>query len=430
MNYNHWMNQMKKVYPRHLPRIWHTPCLLLVALCSISPSTFAAPAAKPASYMRTVNVDENVMRLDMAARTFVPIKGNGPTITLVAAIHIGDKDFYNLAQLWLDAQDLVLFEGVGDEHMRMDPDSDAYRIEKTRRSIRHTAIMLERYKRLKKQYPATLAELVSTVAEYDAIKGARLQRATKDGWSQPLRYKVSNGAFKLFSLGADNKRGGKKTNQDLHLTDQKALTKQEIDPQGKTGIQADMAAALGLAFQLHAFDTGKPNYKNSDLTVDQLKQRMAKSGADLKPLMGMMDGSSMLAGLLKVGLGFIRSNPRMQTMVKIMLMETLSQYGDDIGKMKGVPASMQTMLKVLIEDRNQAVMDDLKKELAKKKPAGSIGVWYGAGHMRDLEIRMREQLKYRPAGQFWLPAITIDLNQAGISKQELEGMRKMLMQLN
>lgn len=388
-----------------------------------------ATAKALASYMRSVTADDNVMRLDMAARTFVPVKGNGPTITLVAAIHVADKDFYQLAQLWLDAQDLVLFEGVGDEHMRTDPNSDTYRIEKTKRAIRHTATMLERYKRLKKQYPASLSELVKTVSEFDAIKGARLRRATADAWSQPLHYKSDGNKFKLLSLGADKKAGGKHADKDQQFADQKPLTKTEIDPQGKTGIQADMASALGLVFQLNAYDTGKANYRNSDLSIDQLKERMAKGGGDIGPLMSMMDGSSMLGGLMKIGLGFIRSNPRMQTMVKIMLMETLSQYGDDIGKMKGIPKGMQSVLKVLIEDRNQAVIDDLKAELKKETPAQSIAVWYGAGHMRDLEARMRKQLKYRPVGQFWLPAITIDLEKAGVSQQELESMRNMLTNL-
>lgn len=433
--YTNWMTQID--LRRNIPHLWRNAVLLLtvVVIANLSAFSNAAPKeekskkAEPKDYMRVVQTEDGKSRLDMAARTFVPIKGKGPTITLVAAIHIADADFFRIAQIWLDAQDLVLFEGVGDDHMRSDPDSVEHKIEKTKRRVRHTAIMLERYKRHYKAYPKSLEALTKTVAKFDAIKGNRLRRATKDAWAQPLRYKIQGNSFQLSSLGADEKPGGDKDAQDIRMADLPKPSKVELDPNGKTGIQSEMASALGLAFQLNAYDTGKENYRNSDMTIEQLKARVAKSGSQLGPFLKMMDGSSVLASVMKFGLGMIRNNPQMQTMVKLLLMETLSQHGNDIAKAKGIPKSMQTVLRVLIEDRNQTVINDLKKEINKKKPAQSIGVWYGAGHMRDLEQRLRDQLKYRPVGGFWLPAMTIDLEKSGVSKQQIDSMRKMIQKL-
>ena len=45
-------------------------------------------------------------------RRFVPLHGNGPSISLVAAVHIGEKSYYQQIQRFLDKQDVVFYEGV------------------------------------------------------------------------------------------------------------------------------------------------------------------------------------------------------------------------------------------------------------------------------------------------------------------------------
>lgn len=51
--------------------------------------------------------------LEIAVRDYTPLSGEGPTVRLVGAVHIGDKAYYEALQSRLDASDLVLFEGVG-----------------------------------------------------------------------------------------------------------------------------------------------------------------------------------------------------------------------------------------------------------------------------------------------------------------------------
>ena len=327
----------------------------------------AAKATSTGPYMRVVDADDNTVRLDLAVKFFTPSSGRGPTIALAAAIHIADAPFYELAQHYLDAQDLVLFEGVGPGHEKGDA-TPAARVEQSREHLRAVAIMLERYKALKGEYPTSLDALVKTVRQHDALKGTRLQRATIDAWKRPLRYqRVDPGAgggpgFALVSLGADGKEGGEAENADLRFADQPALKKAELTPGG--GIQNDLADALGLAFQLNKVDTGKPNYRNADMTLEQLQARMKETGGDMGAMLKMMDGSSMMAGVVKLGLGLIKASPQMQATVKVMLSEMLRDMGDDISRIKGVPKSMQALMKTLIDDRNQTVIDELKKELA------------------------------------------------------------------
>ena len=384
--------------------------------------------AEPKSYMRVVDVDEHTLRLDMAFRIFAPADGVGPTIMLGSAIHIADESFYTLAQQTLDAQDLILFEGVG--HHQKDETTPAAKVQRTKDHLRAGAIVIERYHNGFKEYPANLATLLKAVGEQSKLKQTRTQRVLVDAWGKPIVYAKTETGFTLISHGADGKPGGTGFDADLSYADQKPLTRAEITSKG--GIQGDLADALGLTFQLSAFDTDKKNYRNSDMKLAAIQERAQAGGGDANVLVSMMQGSGLMGGIVKIGLSFIRASPRMQGTMKVMMMEMLQQVGDDMTKMKLVPDNMKALLKVLIEDRNQIVIDDLKKELAKKNQANapqSIAVWYGAGHMKDLEIRMVKQLNYKPVATFWLPAITTDLRGAGMTRTDLAATRAMLQRM-
>ena len=67
----------------------------------------------PAPYVRAVDVDNGArVQLQTAARTFRSDPPGTPEIHLVGAVHIGEKEFYQQLQDFLDAHDVVLFEGV------------------------------------------------------------------------------------------------------------------------------------------------------------------------------------------------------------------------------------------------------------------------------------------------------------------------------
>ncbi len=401
----------------HLLRL---SCIIL-ALASLA-------AAEPKSYMRVVDVDENTLRLDMAFRIFAPADGVGPAIMLGGAIHIADESFYVLAQQTLDAQDLILFEGVG--HHEQDENTPAARVRRTRDHLRAAAIAIERYKDGFKEYPASSAALLKAVGEQSKVKQSRVRRVLVDAWGNPITYAKTAAGFTLTSHGADGKPGGDGDDADLAYADQKPLTRAEITDKG--GLQGDLADALGLTFQLSAFDTDRKHYRNSDMKLAAIQDRAKQGGGDANALVSMMQGSGLMGGIVKIGLSFIRASPRMQGTMKVMMMEMLQQVGDDMTKMKQVPENMKALLKVLIEDRNQIVIDDLKKELAKKDAKDapqSIAVWYGAGHMKDLETRMVKQLNYKPVATFWLPAITTDLQSAGMTRADLNTTRAMLQRM-
>lgn len=213
-----------------------------------------------------------------------------------------------------------------------------------------------------------------------------------------------------------------------------AIRKALPEAKEEAGIQTDLAHSLGLAFQLEAIDYDKPNYRNSDISIEGIQRLMmppgyrpAKPGEEVEEeeqnesfdqLMQMMEGKGFLGGLVKFGVAMIAANPRLQAVTKLTFIEVLGGLKGDLAKTTAVPPEMAQLLKVLIHGRNQKVADDLRKELKRPKPPASIGVFFGAGHMDDLERRIRDQLDYRPAQNIWVPAFSVDLKQHGISEWE------------
>ncbi|HXJ74290.1 MAG TPA: hypothetical protein VNM37_15685 [Candidatus Dormibacteraeota bacterium] len=209
-----------------------------------------------------------------------------------------------------------------------------------------------------------------------------------------------------------------------------------VSPEEESSLQHTMAGALGLLFQLEAVDYDRAHFRNSDLTIPQLERLLAgarhdgdggesEAGQEFQQLLGMMNGSSTLGILMQFGLKLIGSSPKLQAMTKLLLIEALGAFRGDMAKMKGVPPSIQKLLMVIIQERNKVVLADLATELAARKK-GSIAVFYGAGHMADLEQRLRTDLKYHPSSETWLTAVGVDLNQAGVSDAEVDSLRSIV----
>lgn len=202
-------------------------------------------------------------------------------------------------------------------------------------------------------------------------------------------------------------------------------------------MQSTLARSLGLVFQLEAIDYDQTNFLNSDLSVQQI-QRVMSGGMPLGPrgkegggssfdtLLQIMDGSSFLGSLFKVGMGFIAASPELQAVAKLTLIEAVGRLKGDLSDVQGLPPDWKELIKVLIEARNKNLMDDLRDELKKIPSSGSVAVFYGAAHMDDLEKRVTDELHYRPADETWLTAFSVDLRKGGISAGEAQFIRNLV----
>lgn len=366
------------------------------------------------------------VRLEMTVREFKPRSGEGPKVYLAAAVHIGEAEFYKGLQEFLDSQDVVLFEGVKpagtgaaehDEPARSDED----RAEATRKRVRFVAVAVERYRSEKGKLPAGMEELSGAM---DGRIGSLLKGVMKDGWGRELDYRVldeAKGEFDVVSLGSDGAAGGEGVAADIRFADQKPINKSEKGDRSE-GIQTKMAEATGLVFQLTAMNHDKANWRNSDLSIDQVQSKLDKAGADGGVLFKMLDGSSLLSRVGSALLGFVGSTPEGKSMLRLMLIEMLGHADKLIAQ---APGGVGKMMDVILDDRNRVVIADLKRIVAEEKGVRSIGIIYGAGHLPGLQQGILA-MGYEVAGDRWATAMRADAKSAGLSEARFKATREMV----
>ena len=74
----------------------------------------------------------------------------------------------------------------------------------------------------------------------------------------------------------------------------------------------------------------------------------------------------------------------------------------------------------MIEERNVVVVDGVRAALADPAETETIGVFYGAAHLRDLERRLVDELDWKVGRTVWLPAIQVDLETIGIPRGQMK----------
>lgn len=209
-------------------------------------------------------------------------------------------------------------------------------------------------------------------------------------------------------------------------------------------LQGTLARSLGLVFQLTAIDYTRPHFRNSDLTrvdLEQLIQQNSESirspGSPKEPddeasagqfalLMQALDEGSWLNAVAKFFLNFIESSPQMRSLARLALLEMLGAIGGDFESLARVDPSLNDLLKVLVDARNQRVLDDLRALLPDHSRRRQIAVFYGAAHMKDFEARLAAQLGYLPREERWLTAFGVDFQQSGIGTSEQRMIRSLV----
>lgn len=392
-----------------------------VLAAALTPLAVAQDA--PGPYIRVTEADAgNVLKLEVAVREF-HAEGK-PTVFLAGAVHIGDRAFYEALQRFLDGQDVVLFEGVkpagtGDAANDVDA-TDESRVAKTKHRLRFLGIAALSYRQTHGEDPDSITQLAEGA-------GGRLspfiRAAMDDAWGRPLTLTRSPaGSLDVVSLGSDGAAGGDGAAADLRLSDQGPITREERGEAGH-GLQQKLADTLGLVFQLDAMTHDHPNWRSSDMSIDQVQERLDEAGANLDVL-GMLDGGSFMARMTGFLLDVVAMLPGGSDMMKLALLEVLSRADEMLASTGG--GELGALFEVILKDRNAVVLADLKNVVEFEPDVKTVAVIYGAGHLPDLQKRLEADLGYTPAGDRWNAAITLDLKQAGISPSEARMFRGLL----
>ena len=287
------------------------------------------------------------------------------------------------------------------------------------------------------EYPESLDALQQHISDKDSRLAGWVERARTDGWGHAIRYQPADtiAGYILLSSGADGRIGGEGEDKDIIALDDPAVRSiRDVVVSSEQGdgdnMQAQLANALNLAFQLEAINYDRPDWICSDMSLDQVQRSLEEKGSDFAVLGNTLDGGSLPAKLVKVLLQVMKladaflGNAIADTF-KVFLIEVL---GDEAMTQAGFAQLGEGFQEVIINERNQVVVDDLGDALAAAKPDDRIAVFYGAGHMPDMADRLSDQLGMQATDQRWLRAIEVDLSQSAVKKRDIDMIRRMIKQ--
>lgn len=193
-------------------------------------------------------------------------------------------------------------------------------------------------------------------------------------------------------------------------------------------IQRLMKSVLNLDLQTEQIDYTRKHFIHADLSPEQMAEAIKDRGDD-----GITIALGIAADLLRqknlqernaarnpppampdLDLGDLLLDPDGPAKLKRVLAQQMAQLEDPTAGLG------QTLNTILIADRNKAALKAFQKELANGKR--KIAIFYGAGHMPDLEKHLTDDYGLKRAKEEWQTAW--DLKKQG---SVLEGLLKELL---
>lgn len=201
----------------------------------------------------------------------------------------------------------------------------------------------------------------------------------------------------------------------------KDLATRKAESEKAQVLQRRLSKQLGVVFQLDAINYKHENFKNSDLSWDDMFAAAKQSGteAQIGNLQSLLKGGTgpeagAIGPMINQVLDMAEQNPAVAQMLRQVIVTAIADPASlqrmaasaGGGTSPAKPAAAMADQKVLIEARNKAVIEDFKKVSPQLKPSASVALFYGAGHMSDLEKRLKTEMGYKPGEIRWLTAIT------------------------
>ena len=379
----------------------------IAASFALAPGALAQDGSK---FVRSGSRD-GLTSFETGTRVYRPASGAGPTVSLVGVVHIGDKAYYDKIVALLETHDLVLFESVLPRGaFGTGGDGDLARQRSTQDAMLFLRKLIADYAVTKGELPESLAELRAFIVGRDTRLARPLDLASVDGWGRPIEY-ARDGAglgFRLASLGADGAAGGRDFALDLVL---RALPSAAADKVGKTeakdesrrDLYGDLASALGTNLQVRSIDYDRANWLPADLPMEELLDRLWKRGERSMTIEMLSSQDGLGQGIVRFLLSIVSKSPGFKKMV----IESLGSAGEGAGR-RGRSGLGAVDERIILDERNDAVIEKLREILAKPTPPQSIAIFYGAAHMGDFEQTLRREFALEPAEAYWIRAMAAD----------------------
>ena len=183
-----------------------------------------------------------------------------------------------------------------------------------------------------------------------------------------------------------------------------------------TMLQKGITTILDLEFQLDGIDYGRDNMVHADMSPEEFFKSMRTRKESIWGMYGRM----MKHAIKQQG-----KNPRAPTdadlliamfdknravKLKRIVAEQFQNLEGMMGALEGPNGS------TLISQRNKVALEVLRKQIAEGRQ--KIAIFYGAGHMADMEQRLREDFSFGPVSTRWLLAWDLKIKPKRISNIE------------
>jgi len=175
----------------------------------------------------------------------------------------------------------------------------------------------------------------------------------------------------------------------------------EIPTNPIAAMQVGMQKALGLEFQLEHIDYTKRNFKHADMTPEEFAQSMAANEESVAGFAAKAIGQSM--AMQAAGKGGDSMDIVFAMFAKNKELRLRRAFAKQIQNMEsGMVAFTGKDGSTIIDHRNAKCMKVLEEEI--KKGKRNIAIFYGAGHLPDMQRRLTSDFKMKRGGQVWLEA--------------------------
>jgi hypothetical protein len=172
-------------------------------------------------------------------------------------------------------------------------------------------------------------------------------------------------------------------------------------------LQMGMKSMLDLEFQLEHIDYTVENFIHADMSPEEFFESMSNNEESVGRMMLNSIGSSMAmqskGSSAEMGLVMsLFSRDRTKS-----LRRTMAQQMEDIeagmAMFRGKDGS------TIIEHRNAKAMEVLKREIDAGRE--KLAIFYGAGHLPDMQKRLLEDFEMKRAGRTWLTAWDLEIKK-------------------
>jgi hypothetical protein len=167
-------------------------------------------------------------------------------------------------------------------------------------------------------------------------------------------------------------------------------------------MQEGMTEVLGLVHQLRHVDYTKKNFVHADMTPDEFDKRMDERGESWMSMMFKMMGQNLAMQAQRTD-----ENPEMEMLLaffdpnkELKLKRALAKQFENMEQMMEMFEGKDGS--TIITERNKAALKVLEAQL--KAGKRNVGIFYGAGHLPDMDERLRKEFGLERKPPEWLTA--------------------------